>query len=225
VCGSKGHVVSILVSALIAYDLNHMLQNNFQLPPDLQTLLPQPLHAICKAEHFKRNTYLFKVGKHPEWMFYVLTGEVTLERMGIQGDPVVLQRTRHGFVSEASLQSPVYHCDAHVVADAEVVCVPVPALLDSLAQDSAFALRWIGMCNREIRHLRLQCERMSLKTVQERLLHLIETEGKSGLYDVGSGLKTLASELGVTHEALYRTLALLEKEQKLTRSSGYLSIK
>ena len=198
---------------------------SFQLPQDLLTLLPQPLHSLCKVEHFKRNSHLFKVSQHPEWMFFVLTGEVTLERIGIQGDPVVLQRTRHGFVSEASLQSPVYHCDAHVVLEAEVVCVPVAALLTSLQQDSAFALRWIGMCNREIRHLRLQCERMSLKTVQEKLLHLIETEGKSGQYDVGSGLKTLASELGVTHEALYRTLASLEKQQKLTRASGKLSLK
>jgi CRP-like cAMP-binding protein len=158
-------------------------------------------------------------------MFFVLTGEVTLERIGSQGDNVVLQRTRHGFVSEASLQSPVYHCDAHVALEADAVCVPVSSLLGSLQQDSAFALRWIGMCNREIRHLRLQCERMSLKTVQERLLHLIETEGRSGDYDVGSGLKTLASELGVTHEALYRTLALLEKAGRLQRTSGKLILK
>ncbi len=202
-----------------------MLQNNFQLPPDLQTLLPQSLHSLCKVEHFKRNSHLFKVAQHPEWMFFVLTGEVTLERVGIQGDLVVLQRTRHGFVSEASLQSPVYHCDAHVVSEATVICVPVSALLSSLQQDAAFALRWIGMCNREIRHLRFQCERMSMKTVRERLLHLIETEGQSGQYDVGSGLKTLASELGVTHEALYRTLAALEKAGQLQRSSGKLSLK
>lgn len=209
----------------MTYDLDHMPPISFQLPQDLQTLLPQSLHGLCKVEHFKRHSHLFKVSQHPEWMFFVLTGEVTLERIGIQGNPVVLQRTRHGFVSEASLQSPVYHCDAHVVTDAEVVCVPVPVLLGSLAQDSAFALRWIGMCNREIRHLRLQCERMSLKTVQERLLHLIETEGQAGLYDASSGLKTLASELGVTHEALYRTLASLEEEGRLSRSNRQLKLK
>jgi CRP/FNR family transcriptional regulator, dissimilatory nitrate respiration regulator len=201
-----------------------MMPISFHLPQDLQLLLPVSLHALCKAEHFRRSTHLFKVGQHPEWMFFVLTGEVTLERVGIQGDPVVLQRTRHGFVSEASLQSPVYHCDAHVVLEADVVCVPVTALLGSLQQDSAFALRWIGMCNREIRHLRLQCERMSLKSIQERLRHLVETEGRSGQYDVSSGLKTLAAELGITHEALYRTLAMLEKEGRLHRSKGKLQL-
>jgi CRP-like cAMP-binding protein len=209
----------------MSYDLNHMTIHSSNLPSDLATLLPAPLHALCQTEHYKRGTHLFHAGQTPKWMFFVLTGEVTLERIGSQGDNVVLQRTRHGFVSEASLQSPVYHCDAHVALEADAVCVPVSALLGSLQQDSAFALRWIGMCNREIRHLRLQCERMSLKTVQERLLHLIETEGRSGDYDVGSGLKTLASELGVTHEALYRTLALLEKAGRLQRASGKLSLK
>ena len=45
-------------------------------------------------------------------MFYVLKGEVALERTGLQGEPVVLQRTRHGFVREASLHSSRYHCGA-----------------------------------------------------------------------------------------------------------------
>jgi CRP-like cAMP-binding protein len=195
---------------------------SFQLPQDLLTLLPQPLHALCKMEHYKRNTLLFKIGQHPKWMFFVLMGEVTLERIGMQGNSIVLQRTQRGFVSEASLQSIAYHCDAHVARAADVVCVPVTALLSSLQQDATFALRWIGMCNREIKHLRLQRERMSLKTVQEKLFHLIETEGQTGAYDVGSGLKTLASELGVTHEALYRTLASLEKAGRLDRVSGKL---
>jgi CRP-like cAMP-binding protein len=214
----------MLKDVQMTYDLNHMAENNFQLPEDLLTLLPASLHGDCKHDHFKRHSHLFKIGQRPEWMFFVLTGEVTLERVGIQGDPIVLQRTHRGFVSEASLQSPAYHCDAHAVLPTHVVCIPVAALLRSLQQDSAFALRWIGMCNREIRHLRLQCERMGLKTVQERLLHLIETEGQSGQYDIGSGLKSIASELGVTHEALYRALAALEKANRLNRSNGKLSL-
>jgi len=37
-------------------------------------------------------------------MFFVTAGEVTLQRTGLQGEAVVLQRTRIGFVSEASLK-------------------------------------------------------------------------------------------------------------------------
>jgi CRP-like cAMP-binding protein len=120
---------------------------------------------------------------------------------------VVLQRTHQGFVSEASLQSPRYHCDAVVVVDARITRVPVPVLLQALTDDPAFALRWIAMLNQEVRRLRLQCERLNLKSVQARVLHWLETEGTGGCCAVTAGYKSLASELGVSHEALYRALA------------------
>jgi CRP-like cAMP-binding protein len=94
-----------------------------------------------------------------------------------------------------------------VVVDARITRVPVPALLQALTHDPAFALRWIGMLNQEVRRLRLQCERLNLKGVQARVLHWLETEGKGGCCAVTAGYKSLAAELGVSHEALYRALA------------------
>jgi CRP-like cAMP-binding protein len=94
-----------------------------------------------------------------------------------------------------------------VVVDARITRVPVPALLQALSDDPAFALRWIGMLNQEVRRLRLQCERLNLKGVQARVLHWLETEGTSGCCAVTAGYKSLAAELGVSHEALYRALA------------------
>ena len=78
------------------------------------------------------------------------------------------------------------------------------------------------MLNQEVKRLRLQCERLSLKSIKDRVLHLIHTEGKNGKYLVNTGLKSLAGELGVTHEALYRTLASLEKSAELRRENGLL---
>lgn len=66
-------------------------------------------------------------------MFYVLTGEVTLERSGLQGEPVVLQRTRQGFVSEASLKPAKYHSDGLDVVDTVVVKLPNSDLSAQLA--------------------------------------------------------------------------------------------
>lgn len=82
----------------------------------------------------------------------------------------------------------------------------------------------VAMPNREVKRLRLQCERLSLHRVQDRLLHLLETEGQQGKYPLRSGLKSLARELGVTHEALYRCVSDMEKKELLRRDSGYLSL-
>jgi DNA-binding MarR family transcriptional regulator len=62
-----------------------------------------------------------------------------------------------------------------------------------------------------------------MKSVKDKVLHLINTEGINGEYKVTSGLKSLAGELGVTHEALYRTLASLEKTGEVIRSDGSLT--
>jgi len=204
------------------YDLSHM--KSMLLPAALKALLPSTFHPRCEGARFARNERIFLAGDRPEWMFYVVSGEITLERTGLQGEPVVLQRTRQGFVSEASLQSAKYHCDAQSSVDTTVVKIPIRDLSAELERDPAFASRWIGMLNGEVRRLRLHCERLSMKSVKDRVLHLINTEGQSGSYAATTGLKSLAGELGVTHEALYRTLAALEKAHAIRRKDGVLSL-
>lgn len=197
---------------------------NMMLPAALKALLPSTFHARCEGARFPKNERLFLTGSKPEWMYYVISGEITLERTGLQGEPVVLQRTRQGFVSEASLKSAKYHCDALAIVDTTVVKIPIQDLSAELERDPAFAGKWISMLNGEVRRLRLHCERLSLKSVKDRVLHLINTEGHEGSYTAATGLKSLAGGLGVTHEALYRTLAALEKDKIIHRKDGVLSL-
>lgn len=192
------------------------------LPAELLALLPFRLAGLCAGVRYPKGSRLFATGTRPVSMYYVGSGEVTLERPGIGGEPMILQRTRHGFVGEASLQSARYHCDAMAVADAEVTTIPIRELREAMESDAAFSIRWIGMLNREVKRLRLQCERLTLITVEARLLHLLETEGSQGSYPLGAGLKSIAREIGVTHEALYRCVAALEKRGLLVRSEQRL---
>lgn len=194
------------------------------LPTPLKALLPPALQEGCEGALYRKGERLFLTGQQPQWMYFVVCGEVTLERTGLQGEAVVLQRTRLGFVSEASLKVTRYHCDALAIHDTTAVKVPVTALARALDSDPAFASRWISMLNNEVRRLRLHCERLSMKSVKDRLLHLIQTEGEQGQYAVPSGLKTLAGELGVTHEALYRTLAELQKAAILRKTGTHLVV-
>ncbi len=194
------------------------------LPDTLCKLLPNSLTAVTSSVELYKGKRLFLQRQRPRHMYFVVSGEIVLERMGEQGDSVVLQRVRQGFLAEASLQSGRYHCDAVVTTPGQAVALPIEPLKAELATDSAFALRWIGMLNAEVRRLRAQCERMSLKGVGERLLHMIETEGAEGRLRIGSGLKSLATELAVTHEALYRAVAALEKDCTVLREKGFITL-
>lgn len=195
------------------------------LPDSLRSLLPPALLAALVPVRLPKGERLFLQRQRPRHMYFVVSGEIVLERIGAQGNAVVLQRVRRGFIAEASLQSGSYHCDGRVTADGEAVALPLDALRDELARNPGFALRWIRMLNDEVRRLRAQCERLSLRGVGERLLHAIETEGVDGRLAVPSGLKSLASELAVTHEALYRAVATLEKQKIVFREPGGISLR
>lgn len=193
-----------------------------ELTAELASLLPPSLHALCDTRGHDPGDRLFATGARPMHMFFISAGEVVLERASPHGATTVLQRARRGFVGEASLQAARYHCDARVLAASRITRVPVIAMRTALASDAAFAMRWVAMLNAEVRRLRLQCERLTLHRVQDRVLHLLDTEGERGRYPVPAGLKSLAGELGVTHEALYRALAALEKSGQLERQEGAL---
>lgn len=195
------------------------------LPQTLTQLLPARLHDMCQAEDFAANTALFLTGEQPRWMFFVLTGEVVLERHGTDGQQACLQRCQGGFVGEASLTSSRYHCDARTTLSTRVTKVPIQALRQALKNDVAFAERWIAMLSREVRQLRLQNERLSLPKVQDRLLHLIETEGTDGRYALTCYVKDLAKQLAVTHEALYRAIARLVELGRIERGDDVLVLK
>jgi len=208
-----------------AYDFDHMsVSDTRKLPLTLQELLPQELWHECAWLSSLKGERLFPQGKKPDQMFYVDSGEVVLQRAGSQGENIVLQRARQCFVAEASVQSSAYHCDAVVTVSGEIVAIPIKLVRHALQADSAFALRWMAMLNMELKRLRAQCERLSIKGVRNRLLHLIESEGQGGRLALGAGLKSVALELGVTHEALYRTVAEMEKQGVLRREDGNICI-
>ena len=193
-----------------------------RLPPALHSLLPVDLRDACSQHTYQRGDLLFVQRKRPTYMFYISSGEVVLQRTSDKGNSFVLQRVRQGFVAEASLEATSYHCDAMITSTGEHFSMPIELIRKALLNDAAFAMRWIGTLNQELKRLRAQCERLALKGVRARLLHLIETEGKNGRLALNSSVKSLASELAVSHEALYRGIAELERQGILRRVDGAL---
>ena len=194
------------------------------IPETLKNLLPKELIKQCRALHFEKGQHLFHQGKKPESMFFIVSGEAVLSRVGSHGEPTILQRCKSGFLSEASLLSDVYHCDAIITHSGQAITTPIKSLRDALA-DSTFSLKWVQLLSREIMRLRTQSERLGLKDIRSKLIHLIETEGNQGVLTLQSDLKSLASEIGVTHEALYRAISALEKEGVLSKHANNLELK
>ena len=193
------------------------------IPELLKELLPKGLLGQCHAHHFEKGDYLFHQGKKPEYMFFIVSGEAVLTRISSHGEPTILQRCKGVFVSEASLLVDAYHCDAIATHNGQAITLPIKSLREALA-DSKFSMKWVQLLSKEIMRLRTQSERLGLKDIRSKLIHLIETEGKQGVLILQSDLKSMASEIGVTHEALYRAIATLEKEGLLEKHPDSLEL-
>jgi CRP-like cAMP-binding protein len=193
------------------------------IPETLKDLLPKGLLSECHAYHFEKGDYLFHQGNKPEFIFFIVSGEAILSRVSNHGEPTTLQRCKGGFLSEASLLTDVYHCDAIATHSGHAITLPIQSLRNALS-DNNFSLKWIQLLSREIMRLRTQSERLGLKDIRSKLIHLIETEGKQGVLKLQSDFKSMASEIGVTHEALYRAIASLEKEGLIRKQANSLEL-
>jgi CRP-like cAMP-binding protein len=163
-----------------------------------------------------RGEVVFRAGARPARMFWVLEGEVRLLRRSRGGADIVLQRAYSGFVAEASLESPRYHCEALAAVDSRLLAFPIVAFRGALRDDPEFRAFWMARLAREVRLLRSQCERLALRGAAERIEHYIESEGENGRIELPRTRKAWAAELGLTHEALYRALADLRRSGRIS---------
>ena len=197
---------------------------SLSLKSPLLAALPESARRLTRSLEIQRQSTVFGRGDRPQAMFFVLSGEVRLIRRSKSGGEVVLQRTRRGFLAEASLDQPTYHCDAVAAEPTQLLAVQRKAFTLALAVDD-FRDRWIAHLARELRKVRAHTERLSLKTARERIVHFIETEGEAGMVDLHQSKKDWAAELGLTHEALYRTLAQMERSGELTLEQSRLTLR
>jgi CRP-like cAMP-binding protein len=201
-----------------------MGENEFEL-----VAMPAALRARAERVELPAGHTVFRTGARPTKMYWVLDGEVRLVRRSRSGAEIVLQRARSGFIAEASLDSPAYHCDAAAAAPSRLLGFPIERFRGALLEDAKFRAFWMGRLAREVRTLRSQCERLSLNSAAERIEHYIESEGKDGRLVLKRTRKAWAAELGLTHEALYRALAALQRSGRLSAAekngSLFLTVK
>lgn len=148
---------------------------------------------------------LFRFGDKIRSIFLVASGGVRLVRHLPHGPALTLQLAEEGSVlAEASLFATQYHCDAVAVSAARLRVLSRQRVEEAVTRDPVVALLWAKQLAAEIQRARAQVEIVSLKTVAERLDAWLALRGE---LPAKGQWHRLASEIGVTAEALYRELA------------------
>ena len=159
-----------------------------------------------KPSVFDCGANLFHQGDLVRSICIVEKGLVELVRNQQDGTSIVLQQAKSlSVLAEASIYSDVYHCDAVVKLPSRVFVLPKATFLRLLRQDENLSNSWAALLAREVQSSRSQNEILSRKTVSERLEGWLMWQDKE-LPPKGQW-KSIAAQIGVSPEALYRELA------------------
>ena len=154
----------------------------------------------------EQDTRLFCQGDFVQSVFIVEGGLIELMRPHTDGRNILLQRAnRHTVLAEASIYTDTYHCDANVSQPSQVYRVAKEDFLAHFNSHPQFALQWTAYLARSVQSARFRSEVLTLKTVAERLDAWLSWPTNT-LPEKGQW-RSLAAELGVSQEALYRELA------------------
>ena len=185
--------------------------------------LPAAVRRAGVDRTLKSGEALFRLGDKTAGLCEVVAGRVRLARVDRAGREIVLHVAGPGeTIAEASLFASRYHCDAIASTDAVVRIYPKTAVLAAFAQDRAAAQAFTATLARQVMSLRTRIEQRNIRSARERVRHYLSVNvGADGRTVALAGtLKDLAAELGLSHEALYRTLAALERAGAIKRGNG-----
>jgi CRP/FNR family transcriptional regulator, dissimilatory nitrate respiration regulator len=189
--------------------------------------LPAAARSAAVERKLKAGEPLFHLGDKTGGLYEVLTGQVRMTRVDRSGRETVLYVAQAGETfAEASLFSPDYQCDAIASTDALVRVYPKPAVLAAFAKDPQAAQAFTATLAHQLMSLRTRLQQRNIRSARERLRHFLALNaGADGrTVELRGTVKDLAAELGLTHEALYRTLAALERAGEIKRGKGKITL-
>jgi CRP/FNR family transcriptional regulator, dissimilatory nitrate respiration regulator len=189
--------------------------------------VPPAVRAAGVERALEAGQVLFRTGDPTAGLYEVVAGVVRLVRVDRAGREAVLHVAGAGeALAEASLFSPAYHCDAVATTDAVVRLYPKAAMLAEFERNPKAAQAFMAMLAHQVMNLRTRLELRNIHSARDRVRHYLALNaGEDGRTVVVRGtLKDLANELGLTHEALYRTLADMAADGEIQRRKGKITL-
>jgi CRP-like cAMP-binding protein len=192
---------------------------------DDQLAIGDAFPGPVQTETLAAGAHLFRQGDPAAAVYYVESGRLRLERYTGAGTTVVLHTARAGeLLAEAALVSHSYHCDAIALEESRVRVFKKTTILANLKPGSpGYAL--VAVMARQLLRLRQRIELRNVRSAGERvMLYLNQNADRKGDVVIDRELQEIAGELGLSREALYRTLARLQKARRIKRRPNCISI-
>jgi CRP/FNR family transcriptional regulator, dissimilatory nitrate respiration regulator len=189
--------------------------------------LTRTIRAAGVERALEAGQVLFRTGQRTAGLYEVITGNVRLVRVDRAGREAVLHVAVAGeTLAEASLFASAYHCDAIAMTAAVVRLYPKALVLGEFERNPKAAQAFMAMLARQVMNVRARLEQRNIHSARDRIWHYLalNTGADGRTVKVTGTLKNLAVELGLTHEALYRTLADMAGAGEIERLDGKIRL-
>jgi CRP-like cAMP-binding protein len=189
--------------------------------------MPAAIRAVAFERRLKAGEALFRLGDKAVGFYEVVSGRVRLVRVDRVGRETVLHVAGPAeTLAEASLFSGQYHCDAVANTDATVRVYPKRQVISAFEKDPKALKTFTAMLAHQVMTLRTRLQQRNIRSARERVRQFlalnIGPDGRS--VELHGTLKDLAAEIGLTHEALYRALAALERADEVKRAGNRIML-
>jgi CRP-like cAMP-binding protein len=173
----------------------------------------RPLRTLARGEP------LFRQGDPATAVFLIGRGRLRMIRHLASGDRITIHTGRTGeLFAEGSLFSNVYQCDAIASAPTRVRACGKAEMLAAIDASPSTMLALLEQVTRSLHHARAMRELRNIRSADDRVLqHLHLSVSKDGAVAFDRPLLEVAEDLGLTHEAYYRSLAALARAGKIKR--------
>ena len=192
------------------------------LPPgsDNRVLAYSPSGMLRK---FKKGELIYCQNQEADSIFTLQSGRLKIERYTSDGKPVPLRIVRPGeMFGELAVLNRMYLDNALCELDSCVVTYPIALIQRAIDCQSETMKLFASNMLKTIQSMSHSLELRTIRSAQERVLRYLSLvkEADEKYIQLDRPYKDIAEQIGLTPEALYRTLAKLEQGGLISRSGS-----
>jgi len=170
---------------------------------------------------------LFRQNEPANSFFFVVSGEIRTENYLENGQSVVFFRARMGAVlAEENLHFSQYLYSGVATMPTVVRHVSKVSFLDKLHNERGFSQAISSCLAQRYSEAMMLRELLSVKSAKDRLMMWLQWQDCHGTkeVDLDRRMGSIAPDLGLTQESVYRAFKRLEQSGKIRRHSGRIEL-
>ena len=215
-------------SAILSQNYETGVRGFTQFLSDVKdTSLASLLSERYDPEEYERRQTLYNEGKHPRFLFYLVSCKIKCYRTNQDGKEYITNLYSDGdFIGySALLENTSYEDSAVVIEDAQVLAIPKDDFLQMIYNDIGIASKFIHIISKNVKEKEERLLGLAYNSLRKRVATaLVDIANKFNLKEqhkpIEISREEIAQYVGTATESLIRTLSDFKSEKLIDIKNG-----